>query len=187
VNVETYEVDSTHPEVDEAANALVEQLGLDGQKVYTNPDTGSRCPYRTMTADEDFAYRILCSVHTPVEKFDAEPMPLRVLQVLAHAKDIGVFECFEVWHPARPMKDPVLVGVMPGDKYRTTRYILARWGAELDEFPALMQKALKAHRERLIADLSKIKSEAESRLASIVATADPSGLRGMVAPSVFWS
>jgi len=189
MNVETYEVEATHPEVDEAANALIEQLGLEGQKAYTNPETGARCPYRTMTDDETFVYGILCSVKAPAHKFDAEPMPLRVLQVLAHAKDIGVFEGYEVWHPARPMKDPVLVAWMPGEQYRTTRYMLARWGAELDSFPTLMDKALRQHRDNTIAALTKIKSEAESRLASVLGTSDAglASLRSVSAPAVYWS
>ena len=146
--VETYECEETAteaPEMSDAALALIDKLGLDGQRslnVSAEPKEG-RCPYRRMTAEEAFVYRQICPATTNLREYAESPIPLRVLQVAAHADDY--FQKLEVWHvEGITVKDPVLVGVTKDPKatWREARFILARWGEVLDEWPALDRKSV---------------------------------------------
>lgn len=176
MQVETFECEETATEpVDASAEAiaLIEQLGLTGQqKLLTkSSETTSRCPYRKMTKDEAFVYGMLCPQKTLLAEYGDEPMPLRVLQVAAHAKDLDFFEDLHVWHrESADIKDPVLVGSKkePG-KYGSTTclYILARWGEVLDEWPALSKAALARWKEKSTAAFNKIIGEAQANLAQV--------------------
>lgn len=85
--VETFELEEVAeqpPELEAEAVALIEKLGLDGQQ--------TRIPYRKMTEEETFVYGILCPMRTPLKKYKEGPIPLRVLQVAAHATDVGMLD-----------------------------------------------------------------------------------------------
>mgnify|MGYP000212244159 FL=1 len=154
--VETYECTETAAEPIEAteeAVAIMESLGLEGQLESSKPDANgnaTRCPYRVMTADEQFAYGVLCPTVSPIEKYKASPIPLRVLQLAAHAKSLDMFEGLVVWDRAEAaIPDPVLVGVAPDGEYTWMKknYILARWGEQLDAFVTILATALEVKRK----------------------------------------
>lgn len=187
MEVETYEVlDSAEvqsPEFAEEASALIESLGLEGQRslvVKRENGTETRIPYREMTGDELFAYRTLCPQTSDVHKFKSEAMPLRVMQVLAHAKSLDCFKSFEVWHPRdASIKDPVLVGVMQDaeQSWVQRRYILARWGEVLDALPTLMEKAGALFLQNAEAALSEVEAEVQTARAQINAARDNAAAR----------
>ena len=162
MQVETFEVDAgvaeQTPNEHSEALALVEELSLAGQKGLYNPSPEiGACTFREMTVEEAFVYGTLCPVHTPVDTYSSDTIPLRVLEILRQAKRLDIFTDFLVWHRAGvAVKDPVLVASKPAAPDRTwdvRRYILARWGEHLDEWPSLVKKALDQFREKAAASL----------------------------------
>jgi len=188
--VETYEQQvESHPEACEAANSMIEELGLTGQQSLISPDqSDTRCPYRQWHAIEAEVYGLLCPSVDKVEDYDADVIPLRVLQVLSHAKSLGIYCEFRVLHAANPsVKDPVLVGVPEGQTWQNTKWhILARWGAELDEFPVLMEKASKLKAAQLLDGLRGQQQQINALVARAEsAVADGHSLLGKSLPSFY--
>lgn len=177
--VETFEQHvERHPEACEEAAKLIAELGLEGQATLTSPDEeATRCPYRQWHADECEVYQLLCPSTDTVESYDCDTIPLRVLQVLSHAKSLGIYEGFKVLHAASPViKDPVLVGIPNGQAWSNTKWhLLARWGAELDEFPVLVAKASKIKAEKVRAKLAGIRAEVDSVIAQVNAITESGG------------
>lgn len=172
MEVETYEVEEcvggvagTTPEIEAEAAELIEQLGLEGQKkLLTRTEDGDavRCPYRQMTGSEQHVYGVLCPTHVPIENYDVGLIPVRVLQVAAHAREF--LPLLEVWHPRKSPKDPVLVG--RNAKYNAP-HILARWGEVLDPFERIVEKARAALRREWEAECRIKIAEAQAFLAGI--------------------
>lgn len=169
MEVETYEIEEVSSEAgqmaaDHEAMELIEKLGLEGQKTLLNTDTTTRVPYRRMQKDEDFCYRMLCPKKSKLEDFKSEMIPVRVLQVAAYAKELGVFKRIEVWHPEyASVKDPVLVGVMtPEVGYGEHEYILARWAKELIPVSELLPEAFKLWRGKAKSAIHKIRAELDA-------------------------
>lgn len=147
MQVETYEIEDATSEAsamanDAAAVELIEKLGLAGQSSLMNKDTVTRVPYRAMEKQEMLIYRALCDEDVALEQYSADAIPVRVLQVAAHAKETGMFKKLRVWYPSEArIDDPVLVGVITKKLYpdkpeydsltSDTFYILARWGKTL--------------------------------------------------------
>lgn len=188
--VETFEQKvEHHPEACEEASRLIEELGLVGQQTLTNPEQAeTRCPYRQWHADEMEVYSLLCPSTDKAEDYDADTIPLRVLQVLAHAKSLEIYETFRVLHAANPaVKDPVLVGVPTGQQWsRSKWHILARWGAELDEFPVLADKAARLKAAKMLDEVLKVRAEVEVIVARVeAAITNGHSLLGKQAPSFF--
>lgn len=190
MEVETFECSETITEPIEAteeAVSILESLGLDGQlSLVKRTESGhdQRCPYREITADESFVYRTLCPTETPIERYNASPIPLRVLQIAAHAKETGMFEKLLVWDRASAtVKDPVLVGQLsryePGQSWKTTvTYILARWGSELETFSTLLRQALDAKRESRRSALRSIAAKSKAALDAIDMVSDEDLMAG---------
>lgn len=180
--VETYEcseVAAEPPDISEEAAKMIRELKLTGQeRMLKQAESGGvvtqhRMPYRRMREDERFVYETLCPTKTDVQTFAGEPMPLRVLQVLAHARELDAFETVRVWHQAdSEIKDPVLVGERKerpeGSSFdRTILYILARWGEELDEWPALVKRALTTWKLKTLHELNSMIQKAEVAVSAI--------------------
>ena len=172
--VETYEVTETNPETGLSeftpeALALIEQLGLEGQKeLMTERRVGDEtvttiCPYRQMSATEQRVYEFLLPTKMNLAAYNRGPVPLRVLQVAALATREEWFRDLVVWCPASEQdKDPLLVGVNKGEK----PHLLARWGDELAPFEELAAKAqhqwIERSRARLQQRLATVESAAVS-------------------------
>lgn len=190
MQVETFEQQvERHPEACEEAARLIAELGLEGQQSITSPhDDAPRCPYRQWNALEMEVYTLLCPTVDSVESYEADTIPLRVLQVLAHAKSLGIYEKFEIRHAANPaVKDPILLGVPSGPNswQQEKRHLLARWGSELDEFPAMMRQAAKLKAAKLRDAITGIKAEVETMLARVNASEDGADLLGKTVPTFY--
>jgi hypothetical protein len=180
MQVETFECQETAAEPIEAAEeaiAIIEQLGLSGQKslISAGDKLATRCPYRQMRRDEDFAYGVLCPEKTRLCDYDASPVPLRVLQIAAHAQSLEMFTDLRVWHAKETAeKDPVLVGVAkhPTRSWDSTTYILARWGEELESWPVLLRRALDKKREQITEAYRAIEAKVRNARAAEEMTAD---------------
>jgi hypothetical protein len=176
MQVETYEQQELSSDLETEdlsspeALALIEELGLTGQDNLLNRRSASegdevvtRNPYRLMTMEEQRVLTACFPQATPIEDFDFCPIPLRVLQVAAHARS-----CIEnielvVWHPRDSTDhDPVLVGKFV-QGYTTKFYILARWGEALESIEKLKGKA----RLKIIAKAQSNIKRIEHELAGV--------------------
>ncbi len=166
---------------DSAALELIEKLGLAGQKAISNVETVTRIPYRAMEAREELVWRALCDEVERLEHYQADPIPLRVLQAAAFAKESGMFARLEVWYPrVAKIDDPILVGITSRKDSRpqyewntiTTHYLIARWGKSLLPFEKLEALAVKHLRSLRRSRLAAAVSKAQAALASVDATDD---------------
>ena len=171
MQVETFEVTETYSdgtvECEAEALELIERLGLDGQQQLVKGfgETKVRSPYRKMTHEEGVIYKALCPKESDLTEFSESAIPVRVLQVAAHA--VGLFDHILVWSAENAdVKDPVLVGVN-GNKYSTSeRFILARWGEELLPLSDLAKLAGERIRAVRLKKLREIVSKATAAIAS---------------------
>jgi hypothetical protein len=160
MKVETYEVISldeidgtvVNEVVDEEALLLIDQLNLTGQQslvkdvVVDDEVVVKRNPYRKMTGEEAAIFNTLLPRHVKLTDYNDGPIPLRVLQVAAHAKEL--FDELQVYCPSDPRApDPLLVGIMGGRSYADNPlsggeiFLLARWGEILEPLDDLRKKA----------------------------------------------
>lgn len=150
MQVETFECQETAAEPIEASEEavrLIEEMGLTGQRALVGKsktgDRDVRGPYREMTDEERFTYGVLCPEVVSLEKYSRSPIPLRVLQIAAHAKSLGLFNRIKVWdRESVAEKDPVLVAETGQYEWSPEKvFILARWGEELETFSVLLKRA----------------------------------------------
>lgn len=175
--VETYEIEETQSEAatlaaDSESIELIERLNLIGQLGLTDTKTATRFPYRKMTKREADVYGVLCPRRARLESYSDGIIPVRVLQVAAHANETGFLKSMEVWFPENAdIKDPVLVGMREAKNEHgwndTERYILARWGEVLEDLSTLAIEATKLVRSKLKAKLQSVRREVEFDLAAL--------------------
>jgi len=162
MQVETYEeievdAETGTPECDEEAARLIAELGLTGQQELLCKDKDgktSRNVYPMLTAEQMFVFSQLFPQKTSVERYKAGPIPVRVLQVVAHGREL--FEKVEVWHKESTdveLKDPLLIGCIGDYDFQShyKRFILARWGEALVPYSELVEIAAKRYREKFVA------------------------------------
>jgi hypothetical protein len=183
MQVETFEqeeVASLSVEASEEAITLMEKFNLVGQLSLCNTETRTLCPYKQLKDEEFLVYKTLCPRTSDLKDFRASTIPLRVLQIISHAKELGIFKIFRVCSAEGDEKDPVLVA-WKENVYEGVPFILARWGEELDAWPELVKKAenllRKKCKSKSIEMLSKIKIYSESidtyTLSDFVKYGDP--------------
>ena len=198
--IETYEiqeVEEAKVEDLEQCAALVDELGLTGQNQYYRPNErdGEQgidvFPYRKMTAQEKVVIKALCPEVTKLESYKDGPIPLRVMQVAAHAKalrsDIGD-ECgLYVWHP-RSADDPDPYLCLQLGPYYSPRetYILARWGDELDNWNTMIEKAKAIMVAERINLLETIVAKVEAMKGSVVSYVNHAVLTGTTKIPTFY-
>lgn len=183
--VETYEVPEVagidgERESDAEAIELIDRLGLNGQKALVNRDSGERFPYRPMTDAERKIYNVLLPKQTNIKEYKEAPIPLRVLQIAAHASTVKMdggiaFSEIQVWSAkSAEVKDQILVG-KHGSTYDYTLYLLARWGEVLLPLDELKKLAIKTRFEEIRSAAAKIAAQAQAKLASLVECDDVLG------------
>lgn len=174
MQVQTYECEETAEETVEMtaeAIALIEKLGLEGQQALIGADEESgekqRVPYREMNGEELFVFRTLCPHRQKLQDYKQSPIPIRVLQVASYATELNFFDRLVVWDTeSQTVPDPVLIGET-GSEWSATRYLLARWGEHLDEWPAMIAAAARKQRQVIKAKLLEIRQKVIARLATI--------------------
>lgn len=182
MQVETYEEitideqggDVVNEVVSGEALALIESLGLEGQKAFVSKtvvddeDVERRIPYREITLEESRIFLTLFPQRTKLAAYSAGPVPLRVLQVAAHATECGVTH-LEVWHSRIPAADPVLVGNSkhPTRTWDTRVLLLARWGTSLASLDELREQATKTLTTKVRAELESGRARIDAALQSI--------------------
>lgn len=184
MQIETFEIEDASNEAsamanDAAALELIEKLGLTGQRAIMNKETVTRLPYPVMDENEFYVYRALCPKTVPPEEYSIDPIPVRILQVIEHAKSLGCFGRLEIWcpNPAVFRDDPVLVGVVTkksnyGNWNDDTFYMLARWGKVLQPFEKLAEIATKVCRKQRLGKLAEMLVEVQQAIEKTKATED---------------
>lgn len=171
--VESYECQETASEPIEASEEavrLIDDLGLEGQKeilAKSEDDTTLRVPYAIANAEQLFVFRVLCPSVSKLAEYKRTPIPLRVLQIAAHAQSLGFFRELVVWDAASPAeKDPVLVGIHQRGAYAwdVDMYLLARWGEELESWPTLLKRALELKRSQCVSKATSVMGKAKAFL-----------------------
>lgn len=181
MEVETYEVteldsETGKPECEAEAIELIEKLGLKGQQSLLKPDEEGerqRCPYRLITQQEAFTFKILFPKYTKVEDYHSGPIPLRVLQVIAHAREL--FETVFIRHPEDARDpDPILCGTNKEHYWSgfDQVHILARWGEALESIDKLTAQAAKIFRAQMIGRLKGFKASIDRDLDQLKEVSD---------------
>jgi hypothetical protein len=196
MEVETYEVTETTsagPECDAESLKLIEQLGLTAQMDRITAPAGDKSinPYRLMTRQEEQVYKLLMPKVCELKQYADGPVPLRVLQVAAHAADH--FDFLAVWCPETgPKDDPLLIGQNNHPSYRTSfsmgreNFILARWGDCLLPFEKMTEKAAKIARARVADKINQMSNELRAAIDSLPTMSDERALKlAITPPSIF--
>ena len=177
----------------EQVQALVEQLDLGGQKKFFESDqTASKFCYRKMTMQEFVVYDAICPQKTKLAAYGDSVIPLRVLQIAAHANSLNFFADLVVWHPTNAdSRDPILVGVQSTKNqwggHDDSQYLLARWGTELLAFTECIEQARKIITTRLRTDLQEAKAQVDAKIPQIDAIVDKYVTTGQGKVSVYVS
>jgi hypothetical protein len=178
MKIQTYEIEETSSEIatlaaDGEAMQIIDSLNLVGQLGLTNKETDTRFPYRKMTKAEREVFGVICPYKTRIENYSDGLIPVRVLQVAAHAAATQHCDWLEIWHPeSSDIKDPFLVGRIGSKQsngYTDSFYLLARWGEELLPFEQMEAIAQKIKARQLVAKLKGILAEVQADLATVVA------------------
>lgn len=173
MQVETYEVtelttnNEEAPLLDDESLALIEQLGLEGQRSFIaerqvgeDDSVKTLNPYRLATKEEFNVFKACFPVETPLQDYESGLIPLRVLQVAAHARTVlPQGTKLVVWHPEdSTVRDPILLG-RHEVRYDRKYYLLARWGEALDELGALKMVARRKLKASLTQQVRRIEAE----------------------------
>jgi len=182
VEIETFETTEVGVEGKienfEESKGLCEKLGLEGQKEFFNEEKKEIIPYRKITAQEKLVYETILPTKHKLKDYSDGVIPLRVLQVAAHAIELGICTVVEVWHqPNGDVKDPLLVG-KADDKYSTEYFILARWGEILEPFNKLAEIAKKILIAEYKGRIQKVIHEAKQFECTLEAQAERAILTG---------
>lgn len=175
MKIETYEIEPASTEIESLANdgearLICEKLGLEGQLSLSNNESRTVFPYRVMTTLEQRVFQIHCPYQTKLQNYKSDAIPVRVLQVAAHATDCGFLHHIKVWHPREARLDPILVG--HAGEYSGTLYLLARWGEVWKDWAVLLREAKAAWMLTRKAKLDKALKEVQSHQQTLQADAD---------------
>ena len=168
MKVETFEIaqeenNAFNGQIEAEALELIESLELKGQQDFIGKDEETDVkrviPYRKATAEQREIIKLLFPELTKVDEFREEPIPLRVLQVIAFVRQ----NCSEempyigIHHVKGIDKDPVLVAKK--SSWDSDFYLLARWGDALESWSVLAKKAEDVWKKQTQIKLNLIKSE----------------------------
>lgn len=160
--------DLEDPSTLESRQALINKLGLTGQKSTTTAEPMS---FPVATLRQTVVIQALCPSHTALVDYAAEPLPLRVLELADRAAPR--FPCLTVWHPENVREDPFLIGTAK-NYYDTPKHLICRWGAHLKSWGELEADYMKRVREvfsKLTGKYEALAAELKSKDAFIMPSA----------------
>lgn len=155
-------------EGDDTWREKITELGLEGQLKLLS-DSGKRIPFRELTREESAIYEELFDTKRTVENFSNEPLPMRVLALIALCKQENYFTEMQVWYNPQ-IKDPILVGwaIDPASSWGgRIGYIIARWGDVLMSLPELRVHAIEKYVARKRAEYTRRIAEMQAALERI--------------------
>jgi hypothetical protein len=154
--------------IDDDSKHLIEALNLDGQRELLNPDKTTIRPYNNITKDQQFICSVLFPECTSLNKYNAGPIPYRILKEAAAAKEHCGY-LYILHESSIQVKDPVLVGSSDeiyGNKishdYQWRKIsLIARWGTALDSWETLYEKAVKLFNMTSLNSFRSLKEQVE--------------------------
>ena len=176
MKVETFECQETAAEpieMAEEAIRMIDELDLEGQRALVSKDKNdqpTRCPYSEVSKEQAFVIRYCTPRSVDVKQYSAGHIPVRVLQVIAHAMSIGMEDITVHRNDLEVVDDLIVTGTMaldPDRTYNKTTFLLARWGKELTNWAKLSQTALIAYKAMVKNKFSEIKSIIASEEAAL--------------------
>lgn len=170
MKIETYEIEPQATEIAQLANdsehrELCEKLSLTGQLSLSDNESETVFPYRRMTHIEQRVFEIHCPIKTKIHEYKSDAIPVRVLQVAAHAMECDIIKKVYVWHPKEAKLDPVLVGYT--SDYGGDLYLLARWGQVWKDFTVLLKEAKQIWATKRKANVEKALIKAQESLKTL--------------------
>lgn len=197
MEIETYEVTEMYEDGSTEDLALVQELllelELEGQVDLLDQTGGKQFPYRKMEAEEWEIFHLLCPNQDRVENYNGEAIPLRVLQVIHHAKSIEneagepFFDYIRVMYPANAdIDDPVVYGQNGKYDHSSQKYILARWGKTLAPLSELRKLAGDIKRSKLIAIGKKIMASAKGEIEVLEALSNLEIMHHQSPHTIYW-
>jgi len=90
-------------------NAMVEELGLEGQEKVISPEK-SPIPFMYMNQTLIEVAKTLCPRQVTVKSYDATPIPLDILELVAMSTREKYFTMIEIWYDEKS-KDPFAIGI----------------------------------------------------------------------------
>ena len=104
MEVETYEIEhpDTDPQIQAEAVELIEKLDLEGQRTLVKGEGEEEkraIPYHKMDETGRVVFQSLFSQKTEVADYGEGIIPVRVLQMIAHGREL--FDHVWVWHPKK--------------------------------------------------------------------------------------
>ena len=144
------------------------KLGLKGQLKLVNKEDASPIPFPVMTDQQNKIYTCLLLQHDAVKDYNKQPIPMRVLSLIALAEKENYFKDIRIWSDYTA-PDPLVVGtVQHGENsWNSTDYVIARWGDELDSLPQLIKKAIEKEKSKRVAQLKEKVSSCKSQLENL--------------------
>lgn len=136
---------------------LCNDLGLSRQNGFWMTDGKPASMLRPLTSVEERVYGILLKHRVQISAFDTERIPVRLLEAVQVATEKHGMTFFEVWHDFQE-KDPIIIAQK--NYYTGPRYLIGRWGPELESMAALTAKAKARLLPTVKAQAAKIEAEA---------------------------
>ena len=90
-------------------NNLIKDLGLKGQECLVKTDK-SPIPFMHLKTSLENVFITLCPIQVEVEAYNATPIPVEILDLVALSKREGYFNKIQVWYDDKD-PDPVVVGI----------------------------------------------------------------------------
>lgn len=148
--VETFideEIAVVNQEEKELMLEMAQNLGLSKQVELMSNDNHVNC-YRNITAEELFVYGTNFPNTVKIEEYSGV-IPLRVMQVVAHYKELFPGYTVNLMCPEPGFKDPVVVGSKYYWQIDGESHLLCRFGEALEEFHVLKERAIKKVEEAI--------------------------------------
>jgi len=147
----------------EIMNANEEMISVDELIAAAKP-----LVFEQLSQEINNVYTVLCPRHKEWKTEEIQKgieIPNRVKDLIQYCH----FDSYEVWSAtAQVVKDPILVGIKQGENsWDKTRFLVARWGKELEAFSVLRDKAKESLKRQTQMTLIEIKLKAETVLKNL--------------------
>ena len=151
MEIESYLVESAeeliaNPDELKEYTELVEKLELTGQQELIGQG-GTPIPFQAMDVSTKRVLETLFPEKKSVSLYRGEMIPLRVLSLIALAKQENYFDLIQIWYKPNT-DDPVAVGIK-GSQWSGEYYLIARWGKALLPMEQLTNMAAEVKKNEL--------------------------------------
>lgn len=154
-------------------NKHVAELGLVGQTQITKPEK-SPIPFLYMNQSLVNIAECLCPNKVKVTEYNATPIPVEILDLVALSKRENYFEEIQIWYDEKS-PDPFCIGSIkrPGSSYSWDKvyYMLGKWGDVKRPFEELKEIAIARFKNLKTLRLKRTIKDAERELEDLDITA----------------